>query len=122
MSKAKVRALNSQAQRSPYPGNDPELLEILPPESAGRSAHFVRGPPNDDDLPTVRTRLGESLVSKRELARFLGISVSGLNKLIAKGAVPPHVLVGRLLKWHPADVRAWSEHQQRERRLQHEQQ
>ena len=84
--------------------------EILPPES---KVVF------DRRSPTAPTRLGEALVSKRELARFLGISVSGLDKLIAKGATPPHVLVGRLLKWIPADVRAWATQMQREQRLQH---
>jgi predicted DNA-binding transcriptional regulator AlpA len=113
----KVEIPSPETQCSPYPGSDPDPdVEILPPESgAGRSTNRARGPP----LSTKSTRLGESLVSKRELARFLGISVSGLNKLIAKGVVPPHVLVGRLLKWHPADVRAWADRQQREVRLQH---
>jgi predicted DNA-binding transcriptional regulator AlpA len=98
-----------QAQCSPYPGNATALLEILPPTA----------PVYERRLPTAQTRLGESLVSKRELARFLGISTSGLDKLIAKGATPPHVLVGRLLKWIPADVRAWAAQMQREQRLQH---
>jgi predicted DNA-binding transcriptional regulator AlpA len=106
-------------QVSTYPGNEPDEVEILPPESgAGRSTNFARGPP--DGLSTKQTRLGESLVSKRELARFLGISVSGLDKLIARGRVPPFVKVGRLLKWAPADVRNWAAQMQREVRLQHE--
>jgi predicted DNA-binding transcriptional regulator AlpA len=88
--------------------NEPDV-EILPPVA----------PVYDRRFPTAPTRLGEALVSKRELARFLGISVSGLDRLIAKGATPPHVLVGRLLKWHPSDVRAWASQMQREQRLQH---
>src|ERR1700676_726186 len=89
--------------------NDDTDLEILPPNDRIFDRHN----------PAAPTRLGEALVSKRELARFLGISVSGLDKLIAKGATPPHVLVGRLLKWIPADVRAWAAQMQREQRLQH---
>jgi predicted DNA-binding transcriptional regulator AlpA len=89
--------------------DDDTDIEILPPAA----------PVFDRRLPTAPTRLGEALVSKRELARFLGISTSGLDKLIARGATPPHVLVGRLLKWHPADVRAWAKRQQREVRIQH---
>jgi predicted DNA-binding transcriptional regulator AlpA len=89
--------------------DDDTDIEILPPAA----------PVFDRRLPTAPTRLGESLVSKRELARFLGITTSGLDKLIARGATPPHVLVGRLLKWHPADVRAWAAQMQREQRLQH---
>jgi predicted DNA-binding transcriptional regulator AlpA len=86
-------------------------IEILPPESgAGRS----------DGIATKQTRLGESLVSKRELARFLGISTSGLDKLIARGRVPSFVKVGRLLKWVPADVREWAASMQREVRLRHD--
>ena len=84
-------------------------LEILPPNDRIFDRHN----------PTAPTRLGEALVSKRELARFLGITVSGLDKLIAKGKTPPHVLVGRLLKWHPSDVREWAKQQKREVRIQH---
>jgi predicted DNA-binding transcriptional regulator AlpA len=105
-------------QPSSYPGNDVAVAEILPPESIGRSAHRSQGPPQQ--LSTKPTRLGESLVSKRELARFLGISLSGLDKLIARGRVPPFVKVGRLLKWHPSDVREWAARMQRETRIQHE--
>ena len=42
---------------------------------------------------------------RRILASFLGLSVSGLDKLIASGKAPPGFRAGRLLRWRPDVVR-----------------
>jgi predicted DNA-binding transcriptional regulator AlpA len=38
----------------------------------------------------------ETLIDKRALAAFLGMSESGITKLIERGVAPPHLRVGRL--------------------------
>jgi len=44
---------------------------------------------------------------KAALAGYLGISVSGLNKLIAARKAPPGFRVGRLWRWWRPGVRTW---------------
>lgn len=44
---------------------------------------------------------------KAALARHLGISISGLNKMIAARQAPPAFRVGRLWRWRPSVVLAW---------------
>jgi predicted DNA-binding transcriptional regulator AlpA len=53
----------------------------------------------------------ETLIDKRALAAFLGMSESGITKLIERGVAPPHLRVGRLLRWSPAAVVRWCEDQ-----------
>jgi predicted DNA-binding transcriptional regulator AlpA len=55
--------------------------------------------------PTGRKAVGEVLWSKKDLAAYLGISESGLNKQIDRGAVPPFIRVGRLIRWVPEIAR-----------------
>jgi hypothetical protein len=50
---------------------------------------------------------GEVLWTKHDLARFLNISVAGLQKQIARGEAAPHIRVGRLLRWEPPVVREY---------------
>lgn len=47
------------------------------------------------------------LVSAKEFADRLGISVRTLEDLIVRGKVPPHIKVGRLRRWHPEQVDNW---------------
>jgi predicted DNA-binding transcriptional regulator AlpA len=58
-----------------------------------------------------RSPFSEALINKRELAAFLRMSESGLTKLIERGIAPPHLRVGRLLRWSPAEVVRWCEDQ-----------
>ena len=44
---------------------------------------------------------------KAALAGYLGISVSGLNKLLAARRAPPAFRVGRLWRWRRSVVFAW---------------
>ena len=43
---------------------------------------------------------------KRLVAQYLGISPSGLDKLIKAGRGPPGFRAGRLRRWRPSVVRA----------------
>jgi predicted DNA-binding transcriptional regulator AlpA len=38
---------------------------------------------------------------------ILGITVSGLDKLIATNKAPPHFRAGRLIRWRPSVALAW---------------
>lgn len=49
----------------------------------------------------------ENLVSTKEFAIRLGISVRTLEELIVQGKVPPHIKVGRLRRWHPEQLDKW---------------
>jgi hypothetical protein len=44
---------------------------------------------------------------KAALARYLRVSVSGLNKIIAARQAPPAFRVGRLWRWRRSVVFAW---------------
>jgi predicted DNA-binding transcriptional regulator AlpA len=55
-----------------------------------------RRPPEEDEV-----------WDKAALARYLGISVSGLNKMIAARQVPPAFRLGRLWRWRRSIVFAW---------------
>ncbi len=46
----------------------------------------------------------ENLVSAKQFAERLGISVRTLEELIAQGKVPPFIKVGRLRRWHPDQI------------------
>lgn len=48
-----------------------------------------------------------NLVSAKEFANRLGISVRTLEELIVQGKVPPHIKVGRLRRWHPEQLDKW---------------
>jgi predicted DNA-binding transcriptional regulator AlpA len=62
-------------------------------------------------IPDEKSPFSETLIDKRELAAFLGMSASGVTKLIERGVAPPHLRVGRLLRWSPAAVVRWCEDQ-----------
>lgn len=49
----------------------------------------------------------ENLVSAKQFAERLGISVRTLEELIAQGKVPPFIKVGRLRRWHPEQINVW---------------
>jgi excisionase family DNA binding protein len=60
--------------------------------------------------PKGVTPMSNTLIlwDKIETAKRLGISVRGLDRLIRDQENPlPHVRVGRLIKFRPADVMAW---------------
>jgi predicted DNA-binding transcriptional regulator AlpA len=49
----------------------------------------------------------EEIWDKAALARYLRISVSGLNKMIAAHQAPPAFRVGRLWRWRRSVVPEW---------------
>ena len=49
---------------------------------------------------------------KPELAAYLGVTVSGLDKLIVVKKVPPFFRAGRMLRWRPDVARRWTEQQE----------
>ncbi|OAI75657.1 hypothetical protein RSP799_23025 [Ralstonia solanacearum] len=47
------------------------------------------------------------LISAKQLADKLGVSVWTLEDLIIRGVVPPHIKLGRLRRWDSTQVDAW---------------
>lgn len=47
------------------------------------------------------------LISAKQLADKLGVSVRTLEDLIIRGVVPPHIKLGRLRRWDSTQVDAW---------------
>ena len=50
----------------------------------------------------------EKLIDRRATAGFLGVSVGGLAGMIRRGEGPPHLRIGRLIRFSPAAVKAWA--------------
>jgi predicted DNA-binding transcriptional regulator AlpA len=46
---------------------------------------------------------------KPELAAYLGVSVSAIDKMLMRGVAPPGFRVGNLWRWWPSAVRKWTE-------------
>ena len=56
----------------------------------------------------VNPMIDPILWDKLQTAKLLGVSVRSLDRLLRDSANPlPHVPVGRLIKFRPADVMAW---------------
>jgi excisionase family DNA binding protein len=68
--------------------------------STGLSDHERRG-------SSGRAPEEEDVWDKAALARYLRISVSGLNKMISARQAPPAFRVGRLWRWRRSLVLAW---------------
>jgi predicted DNA-binding transcriptional regulator AlpA len=49
----------------------------------------------------------ETLINKRAVAAFLGMTESGFTKLIHRGEGPPYLRIGRLIRFSPTVVKAW---------------
>lgn len=47
------------------------------------------------------------LISAKQLADKLGVSVRTLEDLIIRDVVPPHIKLGRLRRWNSTQVDAW---------------
>lgn len=54
-----------------------------------------------------RTSFTDAVWDKRTLAAFFGLSVSGINKLIAANKAPPAFRIGRLWRWRRDVVMDW---------------
>lgn len=61
------------------------------------------------DLPPGHDRL--RLVSAREAARFLGLTLDQLYRLRERGDGPPAYRIGRHLRFRWGDLKAWQERQ-----------
>lgn len=48
-----------------------------------------------------------NLVSAREFADRLGISLRMFEAMIVQGKIPGHIKLGRLRRWHPEQVDRW---------------
>lgn len=48
----------------------------------------------------------ENCITKNELARTLGVSISLINRLMAEGEIP-YLKLGRTVRFQPKDVFAW---------------
>jgi excisionase family DNA binding protein len=49
----------------------------------------------------------ETLINKRAVATYLGMTESGFTKLIHRGEGPPYLRIGRLIRFSPTAVNAW---------------
>jgi predicted DNA-binding transcriptional regulator AlpA len=49
----------------------------------------------------------EGLMTEKELAAFLGLSLSSVKRLRASGDGPPFVRIGRAIRYDPEAVREW---------------
>ena len=77
-----------------------------------------RPPESEDSSVEIAAALPfEKPWYKQVLAASLGISPSGLYKLIRAGRGPPGFRAGRLRRWRPSVVRAWAEAQERTTKL-----
>lgn len=75
------------------------------------NAEAKRAPrPISEDAPAgdIGLELGERPLNKDQLSAILGISASGLDKLIAANRAPPAFRVGRMLRWWPSIVKQWT--------------
>jgi predicted DNA-binding transcriptional regulator AlpA len=67
-------------------------------------------PPNRPEPITSESSVPlpfEKPLDKPAMAAILGITVSGLDKLIATNKAPPHFRAGRLIRWRPSVALAW---------------
>jgi excisionase family DNA binding protein len=62
---------------------------------------------------TGRKLPDDRLFGKPELARFLGLSASGLNKLLDGGRGPASYRIGRLVRFRLDDVEQWLDEQRK---------
>jgi predicted DNA-binding transcriptional regulator AlpA len=81
------------------------LQDRLPPEDSSAD--------NDPRLGRLGNNPPEPLPFERPwdkpiVAEFLGVTPSGLDKLVKDGKAPPYFRVGRMLRWRPSVVRDWT--------------
>jgi len=50
----------------------------------------------------------QRLLTAKELASTLAVSLRRLEQMIANGEAPVHLKIGRLRRWRPADVDEWT--------------
>jgi excisionase family DNA binding protein len=53
--------------------------------------------------------MGEELLTKRELAKLLKVSLPTINRWVKRGGGPPHLKVGVLVRYRLGDVGVWLE-------------
>jgi len=51
----------------------------------------------------------QPMLTAQQVAALLAVSLRRFEQMVASGLAPPHVRVGRLRRWHQADVKAWME-------------
>ena len=93
MAKTAKTTVTERSQKHLAPSADPALAPINDPPIADLPEPFPFEPPWDRNL----------------VAAFLGLTASGLDKLILAGRAPPHFRAGRRLRWRPSVVEAWAE-------------
>ena len=62
----------------------------------------------DRDVTPPRSPFSESLIDRRVVANFLGVSDAGLAGMIKCGDGPPYLRIGRLVRFSPSAVRTWA--------------
>jgi len=59
----------------------------------------------------VQVPVSDELLSIAQAAVAIGVSIDTLRRWAAKGSGPPHLRVGRAIKYRRADLLAWIEQQ-----------
>jgi excisionase family DNA binding protein len=49
----------------------------------------------------------QPMLTAQQVAALLSLSLRRFEQMVATGQAPRHVRVGRLRRWHQADVKAW---------------
>ena len=62
----------------------------------------------DQNIPPADPLPFEKPWDKLLVAQFLGVTASGLDKVVKDGKAPPHFKAGRMLRWRPSVVKAWA--------------
>lgn len=60
-----------------------------------------------DDVNRRNSPFQETLVGRREVAGFLGMTVSGFTKMLRRGDGPAYFRIGRVIRFSPSAVKAW---------------
>jgi excisionase family DNA binding protein len=60
---------------------------------------------------TYQTSLSDDLLSIAQAAVAIGVSIDTLRRWAAKGSGPPHLRVGRAIKYRRSDLLTWLDQQ-----------
>jgi predicted DNA-binding transcriptional regulator AlpA len=100
---ARSESIHDESGRPPVAVED-DLPASQVPDLLGRKADPHPG--RDADLPGRKLKV-------QEAARFLGLSVSTLNKLRLSGNGPPYMKLGRRVLYDLRDLEAWAAERKR---------
>jgi predicted DNA-binding transcriptional regulator AlpA len=81
---------------------------MSPKRTVGDRFKGSAAPPDYYANPPEATLPFEKPWDRVIVAEYLGMTISGLDKLIKDRRAPPYFKAGRMLRWRPSVVRAWT--------------